>query len=147
MAIAPQGPSTSEASPGSWRETLFGAAVAAANGEPAWSREPDGGPGWRTQVRRIELGAAWLGLPANRRTAERVAHWLAIPLEIELEAQQLYWRAGFRNRGRGVAMVLQAIPVSPAPWRGLVAVGALTGVVGQPWAVDPRGTLLPLFRT
>ena len=120
-----------------WKQTIFHAAVDAAHGEPAWSREADGGPGWWTQRRQIARAAAVVGLRTTTRRAERVAERLGVGLAVQARGVHEYATApGFRARARAVAGVLDSVTLDGRlPWR-LLGAGWLCGAWPRPWLWD-----------
>ena len=126
-----------------WRQTQFRAALEATAGEPAWSREADGGPGWRTQRRHIERAAGMLGLKCPPRDAERVADALGVGMLVHGQARTKYTTAtGFRNRGKAVMQVLDALPERGTLER-MLAAGHAAGALPEPWIWTRRGFQRP----
>ncbi len=126
-----------------WRRTQFKAAVEAAAGEPAWSREPDGGPGWWTQRRQIERAAEMLGLTCPARQAERVADALSAGVLAHAQARRQYGEAtGFRGRAQAVVRVLDVLSRGGLLERLLLA-GHLAGTLPEPWIWTGQGYPMP----
>jgi len=129
--------------PDRWRPTQFAAALSAARGEPAWSRKPDGKPGWRTQRRHIARAAGMLGLTCPCRQAERVAGVLGAGVLAHARARAQYAAAaGFRQRAQAVVGVLDALAPGGTLERVLAA-GHAAGTLPEPWIWTRRGMRLP----
>jgi hypothetical protein len=96
-----------------WSQTLFGAALDAASGEP-WPREAENGACWETQRRHLAEAARIFGIwPAPPvRIGESIAVALEVPRLTLLEAARddAAGGGGFQSRGEAIARVLTSMP-------------------------------------
>ncbi len=120
-----------------WKTTAFEAVMDASLGRPAWSRVPDGGPGWWTQRRHIARAASMIGLGSATRQAERAFERLGVGLAVHARGVREYATApGFRARARAVAGVLDSVTLDAwVLWR-LLGAGWLCGAWPRPWLWD-----------
>jgi hypothetical protein len=124
--------------PPSFSDTVFGAAIDAANGR-AWPRKhPDWSAHWRTQGRRLVRGARLLGIaptPADNeaRHREQMARHLGVPTLVLIEQGRRWNNArGYRERGLAIVLVLAEMEASRRLSDRLMCAGALGGLWGQP---------------
>ena len=136
--IAPTGPSgvlyvEVETGKPHWEATLFSAPVDASK-EQRWYEEspPEDARRRRTQGRRTEWAGLLLGVhpTTDDCTRERIADRLGIPLLRHREACAL-WQKPWPSRGRAVAAVLGALPVTGALGEKILAAGAVAGLWGE----------------
>jgi hypothetical protein len=135
-------------SPLDWSNTVFGAALDAAAGQ-AWPRKPSGGQEhWRTQGRRLVLGAQLVGIahePGDDelRHREQSARDLGVPTLVLIEqARQWEQACGYRARGAAIAGVIMSMAASRALSDQLMSAGAREGLWGRPSRWDPSCSVL-----
>lgn len=129
---------------GDWRRTLFLAAIMAASGEPAWSRDFDGGPGWWTQRRQIKSAARWFGLLCPTRQAESIAETLGVGILVHSGAAGKYILAkGFRQRACAVIQVLDAMACDGLLLARVLRAGYQAGACPEPWIWTGKSYLAP----
>lgn len=147
-ALAPCHPDGDDKKHHAWEETVFEAAVAAADGEP-WVRVSQAKNGenqwWSTQGRHLDLAMALTGthpaLPDGLR--HRIAETLRVPaLVLIQEASKVRAAPGFVSRGHAVAEVLERL-LRGGVIRRLLVVGELLGLWGRPLWWD-AGVLRPV---
>lgn len=130
-----------------WDVTVFEAARDAVD-RRAWSRAREGTPPkrWRTQGRKIALGAAMLGLLSAPEPRLGIAEALGIaPLALSDVARSFVAATGFRARGQAVCDTLDLLTVSRSLGDRLLVAGAKSGCWGEPLRCDPHsGRLLAL---
>lgn len=133
-----------------FRGSLFEAAVDAAAGH-AWPREHEHASEhwWRTQLRRLELAGAALGLSEAANSAQRhlIAETLAIPALV-LEEQALGFCAagvGYRERGAAVSAVLSKLRQTSLLPDRLLEAGHLAGCWGAPYRCSTAGGSLKRY--
>jgi hypothetical protein len=142
-----------------WSQTVFDAALEAGAGK-RWSDFRAGILWWPTQWRRIGRAAELLGLCADGRTAERMAHELDVDLHVHAAAREAYGGGGFRQRGRAVEQVLDAVREAVRKKARLLRVdvqrelrlllqrllraGSTAGFCGLGYWADPRSGLRPV---
>lgn len=122
-----------------WEETLFAAALDAAQGQrwPAHSPAEDERRR-RTQGCRLTVAGTLLGVhpELDSRTREWVATQLRVPtLTLRDAADQ--WATSWQARGGAIRTVLQALPLNGSLLDRLLAAGAITGLWPSPQRWDP----------
>jgi hypothetical protein len=151
LAVVPDGKPLQEPKAGAaskpdldapWRDTMFQAALDAAEREP-WPREPEKPSNrWWPQQRRM---LAWamkllgLGSDAGSRTALLIASVLAVPMMLLKEGiDSIRAKPGYYRRGRAICSVLRSMPPDFNRLDRLLAAGHHAGLWGQPYRWDPR---------
>jgi hypothetical protein len=136
-----------------WEETIFSAAIDAAEGQN-WHRSSpsDDDRRRRTQGRWLSLVATLLGLTdMNQRIQEQLAERLGVAALDLIEAARTYRTAvGWRDRGKVIAGLLERLPIRRCLCDDLLVCGAIAGLWGRPSRWDPGGPLggvvVSLFR-
>ncbi len=122
-----------------WQETLFGAALDAAQGQrwPAHSPAEDVRRR-RTQGERLGWAGRLLGVhpDLDARTREWVATRLQVPT-MTLRTATSQWATSWQDRGTAVVGVLQSLSLDGSLLDRLLAAGAVTGMWPSPQRWDP----------
>lgn len=124
-------------------ETVFTAAIEAADGSERWSEIGNDGRWWSTQWRQIRRAGELLGLGGDGQQGERAAMHLGIPLHVHLEARRQYGHQSFRQRGRAVVNTVQAVIAAGIGrlWR-LLRAGYAAGCLGRSFYAAPERSLI-----
>ena len=149
--VAPDGSAVAGAGGGAapYADTLLSAATDAAEGI-AWRRECAGDMDqrrWSTQCRRIALSTRVLGvspeLPEQIRGA--IAEALAVPgLLLHAAANDIKTDSGYRQQGRSVSSVLEAMEPPARAYYRIAEAGHLAQCWGRPLCWQPQlGHLVP----
>ncbi len=136
-----------QTSDGAMEETVFVAALDAAEGQ-LWPVESVGARGCaRTQLRWLRRCGGWLGLMGSERDVELAASLLGLPLAAHLTAHQRFLEArDRRTAGRIVREILDLGQWPVTRLRSLLIVGAHGGVCGPAWITASTGVTQPVFR-
>ncbi len=151
VPCSPSGPLLRDPATGQlvWEDTLFGAAVEAAEGQrwPAHSPAEDERRR-RTQGSRLDLGGQLLGVhpELEARTRELVATRLRVPT-LSLRDAGHRWATSWQTRGAAIQAVLQALPLDGTLLDRLLAAGAVSALWPPPQRWDPGRRTWVRFRS
>lgn len=112
---------------------------------PDWS-DPEGNkPGWAsTQWRQIARWGAWLGLVGPPGLGQQIATSLGVPLHDHGAQRARYQRGRYRDRGRAIVQVLEAVGHVGGFLKRLLSAGFIAGLIGRGFVMDGRGRLRPV---
>jgi hypothetical protein len=113
---------------------------------PDWS-DPEGNkPGWAsTQWRQIARWGRWLGLAGPEGIGQQIATTLGVPLHDHAAQRARYRRGTYRNRGRAIVQVLDAVSRVGGFLKRLLSAGLAAGLVGRGFLMDGRCRLRPVM--
>jgi hypothetical protein len=122
-----------------WESTHFKAALDASEGERWSDFGRTGERWWTTQWRHLQRLGELFGWGADGTVVELIAEALGVPLHLALEAHAKFDCGGFRNRGRALVQLLDAIRnAGVVILRRLMHAGYLANWCGRAFYADPR---------
>jgi len=122
-----------------WKDTLFKAAVDAAEGQRWPAHSPAHDPRRRrTQGRRLDGAGRLLGVHPDlgTRTREWIATRLRVPT-MTLRSAAGRWDTSWQARGGAILVVLQSLPLDGSLLDRLLVAGAVTSLWPSPQRWDP----------